>query len=108
MRDLSFWKKACAAFVVCAATAIAASAQTFTTLVNFDGTNGATPVYVFLVQGVDGNFYGTTSAGGNLNCGLANGCGTVFKITPEGVLTTLYSFCAQADCADGFSPYAGL
>lgn len=27
--------------------------------------------------------------------------GTVFKITPQGVLTTLYSFCAQTNCPDG-------
>ena len=38
------------------------------------------------MQGSDGNFYGTTS------CGGANGLGTVFKITPSGTLTTLYSF----------------
>src|SRR6202041_2858276 len=34
--------------------------------------------------------------------------GTVFKITPAGSLTTLYSFCSQANCADGATPYAGL
>ena len=44
-----------------------------------------------------GNFYGV-SAGG------AHGGGTVFKITPAGTLTTLYSFCAQANCADGSGP----
>ena len=50
-----------------------------------------------LVQATDGNFYGTTSAGG------ANGGGTVFKITPSGTLTTLHSF----DCTDGAYPSAG-
>ena len=44
--------------------------------------------YAGLVQGSDGNFYGTTIAGG------ANSEGTVFKITPSGTLTTLYSFAA--------------
>ena len=34
--------------------------------------------------------------------------GTVFAITPSGSLTTLYSFCSQANCADGAYPYAGL
>jgi uncharacterized repeat protein (TIGR03803 family) len=56
-----------------------------------------------LVQGTDGNFYGTTFSGG------ANGAfGTVFKITPQGALTTLHSFCSQASCADGGNPTAGL
>jgi uncharacterized protein (TIGR03437 family) len=58
-----------------------------------------------LIQASDGNFYGITLGGG------ANARpygGTVFKITPGGTLTTLYSFCALANCADGNSPYAGL
>jgi uncharacterized repeat protein (TIGR03803 family) len=46
--------------------------------------------------------YGTSSNGG------INGVGTVFKITPEGKLTTLYSFCAQTNCTDGANPAAGL
>jgi len=55
-----------------------------------------------LVQGTDGNFYGATLSGG------ATGYGTLFKITAEGKLTTLYSFCPQSGCADGDTPYAGL
>lgn len=55
-----------------------------------------------LIQGSDGNFYGATYGGG------ANGRGTVFKMTPSGKVTTLYSFCSQANCADGEYPYAGL
>jgi len=34
--------------------------------------------------------------------------GTIFEITPTGTLTTLYGFCSQADCADGFFSEAGL
>jgi uncharacterized repeat protein (TIGR03803 family) len=47
-----------------------------------------------LVQGTDGNFYGATLGGGDIVVcgGAADGCGTVFKITPDGVLTTLHSF----------------
>jgi uncharacterized repeat protein (TIGR03803 family) len=60
-------------------------------------TDGTLP-YEVLVQGTDGNFYGTTSSGGNPSCN----CGTVFKITPNGTLTTLYSFTGL-----GY-PYAGL
>lgn len=56
-----------------------------------------------LMQGSDGNFYGTTSRGGN-----SSGTGTVFKITRSGKLTTLYSFCTQPSCADGADPEAAL
>jgi uncharacterized repeat protein (TIGR03803 family) len=54
-----------------------------------------------LIQGSDGNFYGTTTFGGTYNRG------TVFKITPAGVETVLYSFNGDAPFADGL-PYAGL
>jgi len=81
----------------------------FTTLVNFDKTNGEEPGGA-LVQGRDGDLYGTTIAGGTgAYCSLGpNQCGTVFKITPEGALTTLYNFCSQTSCADGGNPTAGL
>ncbi|HEY6272468.1 MAG TPA: choice-of-anchor tandem repeat GloVer-containing protein [Terriglobales bacterium] len=75
-----------------------------TTLHDFDGTDGSDP-QAALVLGMDGNFYGTTFAGGaNANACNGFGCGTVFKITPAGTLTTLYSFCPQAPCPDGASP----
>jgi uncharacterized repeat protein (TIGR03803 family) len=60
-----------------------------------------------LVQGLDGDYYGTTSTGGT-STGCDGGCGTVFKITPAGTLTTLYNFCSQANCSDGSDPVAGL
>jgi uncharacterized repeat protein (TIGR03803 family) len=82
------------------------SQGTFTTLYNFcpifPCTDGTSPTGG-LAQGTDGNFYGTTFYGGANNDG-----GTVFKITPQGSLTTLYSFCAQANCVDGWHPQAGL
>src|SRR5580693_8405903 len=82
----------------CAATAIGSPAQTFKTLVSFNGTNGVLPESS-LVQGIDGNVYGTTYNGG------AYGYGTVFKITAGGVLTTLHSFCAEnLPCPDGYGP----
>jgi uncharacterized repeat protein (TIGR03803 family) len=58
-----------------------------------------------VIQGSDGNFYGTTFTGGaNTYRYCAQGCGTVFQITPTGQLTTLYSFCAQSNCNDGAAP----
>jgi len=93
--------KACGVFLLWATTAIVLPAQTFTTLHNFDGSDGSGP-FAALVQGADGNLYGTTSGGG------ANGGGTVFKITPSGALNTLYSFCSQSSCTDGAGPTAGL
>jgi uncharacterized repeat protein (TIGR03803 family) len=54
--------------------------------------------YAALIQGSDGNLYGTTAFGGS---GLA---GTVFKVTTAGTLTTLHSF----NFSDGSSPYAQL
>jgi uncharacterized repeat protein (TIGR03803 family) len=101
MTKLSARAKAAAVLLLCVATAIASPAQTFETLVNFDGPNGATPVYPGLVQGLDVNLYGTTLGGG------ANASGTVFKMTPGGSLTTLYSFCSQTNCTDGSLPQAG-
>jgi uncharacterized protein (TIGR03437 family) len=60
-----------------------------------------------LVRASDGNFYGTTALGG-VHYDNTSGSDTIFKLTPNGTLTTLYSFCAQANCADGFAPAAGL
>jgi uncharacterized repeat protein (TIGR03803 family) len=71
-------------------------AQTFTALYLFGGPNGP------LVQGTDGNLYGTTGGGGTGRC--SSGCGTIFKITTTGTLTTLHSF----DLPDGTSPRGGL
>jgi len=90
-------------FLLCIATALTTQAQVVTKLLDFNGINGADPVYMSLVQGPHGKLYGTTAGGG------ANGnYGTVFAITPKGRLTTLYSFCAQPGCADGSVPDAGL
>jgi len=75
-----------------------------TTLYNFcsqtNCTDGVNPNS--LVQGSDGNFYGTTLYGPSPN-GIS---GTVFKITPAGKLTTLHIFCAETNCPDGYGPVA--
>ena len=56
-----------------------------------------------LVQATDGNLYGTTSQGGH-----GYDSGSVFKMTPSGTLTSLYTFCTQSGCPDGENPAAGL
>jgi uncharacterized repeat protein (TIGR03803 family) len=105
-------KRACFAIALGAATAFASPAQTLTTLVNFDGANGGglgEAINMVVLQGMDGDFYGTRYDGGaNVNCDANSGCGTVFKITPSGTLTTLYNFCSRANCTDGSAPAAGL
>jgi uncharacterized repeat protein (TIGR03803 family) len=103
MMKLKYWKPASCIAVICVWTTLTATAraQTFNTLVNFDGTNGANP-QAALVQGIDGSLYGTLSDGGD------HAHGTVFKLGAGGKLTTLYSFCAQANCVDGANPYGSL
>lgn len=96
----------CAALLICAAMALPARAQTLTTIHSFNVTDGEAPNG--LVQGTDGNLYGTTSAGGaNLSC-ILGGCGTAFKITTGGAFQSIYNFCSQKNCRDGFRPGSGL
>jgi len=74
----------------------------FNTLADFNGTNGAEPSAP-LIQGLDGNLYGTAFMGGHLDCPGRHGCGTIFKITPLGRMT------AQGlDSEEGASPQAAL
>jgi uncharacterized repeat protein (TIGR03803 family) len=88
-------------FWFCAATAVICPAQ-FQTIGTFTGKNGSGPEWETLVQGTDGNLYGTTTFGGT------HKDGTVFKITPSGKLTSLYSFCSLANCADGMKAFSGV
>ena len=80
----------------------AASAQTFTSLVELNGSDGSNPYYMSLVQARDGNLYGTTQSGGSAFAG------SVFRLTTAGTLTTLYNFCSLASCTDGAFPAGGL
>ena len=97
------WRGLCAVLCLCLAGEIAAPAQTLTVLTRFTGKNGANPNS--LIESPNGNFYGSTSYGGPNSQGEA---GTVFEISPTGVLTTLYNFCSKPNCADGLQSDAGL
>ena len=83
---LNWGKRALTVFVLCAATAIALPAQTFTTLLSFDGTDGSQPSAAG--PGPRRRFLRDHPGGQGVG-------GTVFKITPSGTLTTLYNFCPQ-------------
>ena len=72
---------------------------TLTTLYSFTGGNDGARPFARLVQGSDGNFYGTTKYGGT------NNSGTVFQISASGVFTSLYSFTGGND---GANPEAAL
>ena len=76
---------------------------TLTILHKFHQTGAAQPA-AGLIQASDGNFYGTTSTGG----ANSNSRGTIFRMTPSGTLTVLYSFCSLSNCADGLYPVSSL
>jgi uncharacterized repeat protein (TIGR03803 family) len=58
-----------------------------------------------LILGIDGNLYGITTTGGQYYYLCSpGGCGTVFKITPHGEFSIVYSFCSLSNCADGGQP----
>jgi uncharacterized repeat protein (TIGR03803 family) len=76
-----------------------------TVLYNFGGSDGSGPL-ANLLRDNAGNLYGTTVAGGMSGvCGPLFGCGTVFKLSPSGEETVLYSFTGGAD---GAAPYSDL
>jgi len=87
-------------FLLWIAGSISLASQTLTTLHSFSGSDGSAP-YASLLQASDGNFYGTTSAGG------ANRSGTIFKLTPSGTLTTIHP-CNQVMLSDCNQPYGWL
>ena len=95
-RSLRFRVLAVVATSLFAASAVAQNYEVLKTL-SSTGSDGASPVG--LIQGTDGNLYGTTSEGG------ANSLGTIFRIDANGTtFTTLHSFAG----GDGANPQASL
>ena len=97
----------CVVLVLLLLGAVVSSAQTYATLIQFDGANGGTPVAP-LIQGFNGDLYGASEFAGTH--GGTNFGGTAFNITTGGTLTTLYNFCVAGspNCTDGYNPTAGL
>lgn len=77
---------------------------TVTIPIVFGGTNGAHPSGG-LVLAKDGNFYGTTTWGGNGLTASSAGFGTIFRLNPNGTITNIYRF---GGGGDGGFIYAGL
>jgi uncharacterized repeat protein (TIGR03803 family) len=75
---------------------------TLTTLAVFCAPTGYLPDSA-LVQAANGNFYGTTIAGGD---GAKVVYGTVYETTSSGSLASLHSFCLETGCTDGKTPMA--
>jgi uncharacterized repeat protein (TIGR03803 family) len=80
--------------------AVRVQAQTVTDFANFDGVNGHLAQGQTIVQATNGRFYGTTAVGG------VYAKGNMYELTPGGKLSNFYSFCSQANCADGANPSA--
>ncbi|HEX4822944.1 MAG TPA: choice-of-anchor tandem repeat GloVer-containing protein [Candidatus Polarisedimenticolaceae bacterium] len=104
----------CRAFLVLSLASLVALPSfgaTVTRLVGFTSSTGGHPVTP-LMQASDGNFYGTTTTGGDDGAGCVHTCnGTVFKLTPAGQLTVLYTFAydtASGLYVNGSDPQGGL
>jgi uncharacterized repeat protein (TIGR03803 family) len=96
------------ALVLAMAVSAAADAAGFSAFYEFphNGGLGNDPAQMAMIEATDGNYYGTTRAGGT----SGGCCGTVYKITPSGQLSQLWAFaCDQnGNCPDGRSPDGGV
>ena len=77
-------------------TSVFTTLHSFSTRTNNDNDDGANPPAACLLEDANGNFYGVTNLGG------AKNDGTIYKLTPTGVFTTLYSF--NGTTTDGSNP----
>jgi uncharacterized repeat protein (TIGR03803 family) len=74
---------------------------------NTNYCTGSKP-YAGLTLAGDGNFYSTTSYGGDGQYRTLNQAGTIYRANPQTGLTTMYSFCSRLGCQDGDDPYTPL
>ena len=79
-----------------------AAGGTFSVSYAFTGSNDGGMPEAELIRGSDGTLYGTTTAGGDMDCG------TVFKIAPDGTESTLHAFTYHEDGRDGCCPQSQL
>lgn len=76
----------------------------------FNGLNGQKGKYPYggLVFDSTGTLYGTTSSGGDLECGSGYGCGTIFKLSPAGGGHFNFKIIVEFDGIHGSGPAAGV
>ena len=79
-------------------------AGVYSVLHHMNGTSDGAVSYTGLIQATDGNFYGVTSQGGIITSACPSGCGTLFRITPQGAYSVLHTFTH----VDGDSPQSSL
>lgn len=84
-----------------------APAQAFVTLHNAAQTAADPGNYYGMIEATDGNFYGYAYFN-KVEDGYPENVGQIFRLTPAGVFTTLYTFCSLANCADGEVPLVQL
>jgi len=97
MKNLNLTKVFCLLWVICVALTINSPAQVFNTIANFSGDNGFAPASA-MIQGVKGDFYGTT-----LDEGIGSE-GNVYTVTAGGSLTSIFNFCSNG-CTNGQFPF---
>jgi uncharacterized repeat protein (TIGR03803 family) len=87
------------------------SAGTYTVLYNLCSMqsclDGEFP-YDGLVEGTDGNFYGTANGGGTRHYAGGFTGGVIFQVSPTGKYKIIYNFCSETNCDDGANPLGGL
>ncbi|MGD0189504.1 MAG: choice-of-anchor tandem repeat GloVer-containing protein [Rhizomicrobium sp.] len=101
--ETSKWFFACALASLLGPGSVCAAA-TETVLYSFQGGFNAAFPYAGVIEDASGNLYGTTYQGNGAGCG-GFGCGTVYKLAPDGTESLLHAFQGGAD---GAGPHAGL
>jgi uncharacterized repeat protein (TIGR03803 family) len=96
LRILTIW--ACGLALSVSVPLTSARASSFEVLYTFIGGNDGGQSVAGLIADKDGNLYGTTTSGGGTSC-QGTGCGTIFKVAPDGTETILHAFTGGSDGA---------